>query len=149
MRNIRKKGISPVIATVILVAIAIVVSIATAFWMTGLLTSFTSYEKIEIRYIYASRDGNTYTITLTVANTGSAVATIQELRINDKKTDEYTQITSISFDPSGSIPYTLQPGSEVTITIIANKAAPFTPGVSIKVSVITSVASYDKAVTLP
>jgi flagellin-like protein len=142
MRNTKKRGISPVIATVILVAIAIVISIAAAFWMTGLLSSFTSYEKIEIRYIYATRDaGNSYTITLTVYNTGPATATIQELRIND--------VTVPSSKLNVTLPSTLNSGSYVAIEITGYTVSDFRPGITIKVSVITSVASYDKTVTLP
>ncbi|MEM3588504.1 MAG: archaellin/type IV pilin N-terminal domain-containing protein, partial [Nitrososphaerota archaeon] len=33
----RKSGISPVVATVILVAVAIVIAIAVAFWASGLV----------------------------------------------------------------------------------------------------------------
>jgi len=145
MRNIRKRGISPVIATVILVAIAIVISIAAAFWMTGLLSSFTSYEKIEIRYIYASRDANAYTVKLTVANTGPATATIQELRINDKELSDIS--TSITIDIT--TPYILNSGGTVDITISGLTTSDFPPGTSIKISVITSVSSYDRTVTLP
>jgi flagellin-like protein len=146
MRNAKKKGISPVIATVILVAIAIVISIAAAFWMTGLLSSFTSYEKIEIRYIYATRyDNNKYNVTLTVANTGSAVATIQELRINDKMLSYYSPIPMTNL----TLPYTLEPGKIVNFHIDNIDISLFRPGTSIKISVVTSVTSYDKTVTLP
>jgi len=51
MRNTKKRGISPVIATVILVAIAIVISIAAAFWMTGLLSSFTMVHPLRLQSI--------------------------------------------------------------------------------------------------
>jgi hypothetical protein len=120
-----------------------VVSIAAAFWMTGLLSSFTSYEKIEIRYIYASRTGSNYDITLTVANTGSSVATIQELRINDQP------ISSIGAKTNLTLPYTLEPGKIVNFHIDNFDTSVFRPGTSIKVSVVTLVTSYDKAVTLP
>jgi flagellin-like protein len=141
MRNTKKRGISPVIATVILVAIAIVISIAAAFWMTGLLTSFTSYEKIEMRYIYASRSGSDYTITLTVANTGPATATIQGLRIND--------VIVPAARINVTLPYVLNSGSDVTIEITGYTTTDFRPGTTIKVSVVTSVTSYYQTVTLP
>ncbi|MCR6623038.1 MAG: DUF4352 domain-containing protein [archaeon YNP-LCB-024-027] len=141
MRNTKKRGISPVIATVILVAIAIVISIAAAFWMTGLLSSFTSYEKIEMRHIYASRSGSNYTITLTVANTGPATATIQELRINDVIVPaERINVT---------LPYVLNSGDSVTIKITGYTTTDFRPGTTIKVSVVTLVTSYYQTVTLP
>jgi len=72
------KAVSPVIATIIIVAVAITMSIAVAYWLLGLGGSFTRFEKIEYTYGYAEATGNPneYVITLSVKNTGSAVATI-------------------------------------------------------------------------
>ena len=72
-----RKGISPVIATVILVAVAITVSVSVAYWMGGISSLYTRLEKIEIQSIVATKGvaGN-YTITLAAKNTGSADATI-------------------------------------------------------------------------
>jgi flagellin-like protein len=44
----KNSGISPVVATVILVAVAIVIAIAVAFWASGLVGVFTRFEKLEI-----------------------------------------------------------------------------------------------------
>jgi hypothetical protein len=52
-----KAGISPVVATVILVAVAIVIAIAVAFWASGLVGVFTRFEKIEIQAAYWDRVG--------------------------------------------------------------------------------------------
>jgi hypothetical protein len=51
-----KAGISPVVATVILVAVAIVIAIAVAFWASGLVGVFTRFEKIEIQSAYWDGD---------------------------------------------------------------------------------------------
>jgi len=48
----KNSGISPVVATVILVAVAIVIAIAVAFWASGLVGVFTRFEKIEIVSAY-------------------------------------------------------------------------------------------------
>ncbi|MEM3079407.1 MAG: hypothetical protein QXF21_03725 [Thermoproteota archaeon] len=52
-----RRGVSPVITTVIIVAVGITIAIAVALWMTGLVGAFMGYEKIEIRSAYASPDG--------------------------------------------------------------------------------------------
>jgi flagellin-like protein len=44
----KDRAVSPVIATIIIVAVAIVMSIAVAYWVLGLAGTFTRYEKIEI-----------------------------------------------------------------------------------------------------
>ena len=48
MQGRKNSGISPVVATVILVAVAIVIAIAVAFWASGLVGVFTRFEKLEI-----------------------------------------------------------------------------------------------------
>lgn len=68
-----RKGISTVIATIIIVAIAIVMAIAVAYWAMGIGTSFTRFEKIQITSAYAPND---QTITMMVKNSGTATATL-------------------------------------------------------------------------
>jgi len=73
-------GISPVVATVILVAIAIVIAIAVAFWASGLVGVFTRFEKLEITAAYW--DGNS--IILHVKNSGSADTVIDMIIVNGR-----------------------------------------------------------------
>ncbi|MEM4733238.1 MAG: archaellin/type IV pilin N-terminal domain-containing protein, partial [Candidatus Bathyarchaeia archaeon] len=80
------KAVSPVIATIIIVAIAIVMSIAVAYWMLGLGGAFTRYEKIEIQSAYATKTSmdidqgqeleDVFNVTARLKNTGSADATL-------------------------------------------------------------------------
>jgi flagellin-like protein len=65
----KNSGISPVVATVILVAVAIVIAIAVAFWASGLVGVFTRFEKLEI--VSAIMTDET-TFTVRIRNTGSA-----------------------------------------------------------------------------
>ncbi len=80
------KAISPVIATVIIVAVAIAISIAVALWITGLTSSFTGVEKLEIVNAYAIWDDkdNSWKVVLLVKNTGTKTATIDQIFINNK-----------------------------------------------------------------
>jgi flagellin-like protein len=83
MMNRSRSGISPVVATVILVAIAIVIAIAVAFWATGLVGVFTRYEKIEITSAYAiPQQGGGYQIIIAAKNSGSSPATVDQVLIN-------------------------------------------------------------------
>ncbi|MCX8171699.1 MAG: hypothetical protein N3E47_07050, partial [Candidatus Bathyarchaeota archaeon] len=87
-RSFRKsvKAVSPVIATIIIVAVAIVMSIAVAYWMLGLATTFTRYEKLEFVSAYAVKtkygNNDAYNITISVKNTGSSPATISKFFFN-------------------------------------------------------------------
>jgi len=72
-------GISPVVATVILVAIAIVIAIAVAFWASGLVGVFTRFEKLEIVSAYQSGADE---ITVIVRNTGTTPTSIIQVVLN-------------------------------------------------------------------
>jgi flagellin-like protein len=74
----KKSGISPVVATVILVAVAIVIAIAVAFWASGLVSVFTRFEKIEIQAAYW--DGSN--VVLIARNTGSSFAVVDMILVN-------------------------------------------------------------------
>ncbi|MCS7143359.1 MAG: hypothetical protein NZ920_06215 [Aigarchaeota archaeon] len=54
-KNVRRsRGISPLIATIILVVITIVLSLGVAFWSNSLVSSFSSTERLEVRLIAVS-----------------------------------------------------------------------------------------------
>jgi flagellin-like protein len=77
----KKSGISPVVATVILVAVAIVTAIAVAFWASGLVGVFTRFEKLEIvSAIMTDED----TFTVRIRNTGSADSSIIQVVVQGR-----------------------------------------------------------------
>ncbi|MCW4050435.1 MAG: type IV pilin [Candidatus Bathyarchaeota archaeon] len=53
MRPNKRRAVSPVIATVILVAVTITVAVAVSYWMSNITGQYTSFEKIEIQSGYA------------------------------------------------------------------------------------------------
>ena len=89
-RNIarEKRGLSPVIATVILISVTIVVAVSVAYWMGSIASGYTTFEQIELPTSYARWDGNnTFTnggwnVTIELKNTGSADATIDNIFLN-------------------------------------------------------------------
>ncbi len=133
------KAISPVIATVIIVAVAIAISIAVALWITGLTSSFTGVEKLEIVNAYASGSQPTYNVSITIKNTGTKSATIDQIFVNNRPLPA-GNITS------PTLPYTLDPGKDVTIVITVGGTA----GQTISIVVHTaSGGQYPATVTLP
>jgi len=132
-------GISPVVATVILVAIAIVIAIAVAFWASGLVGVFTRFEKLEIRSAYVSGDD----VILKVKNTGSADTTIDDIFINGKPSSEWG-ITSID-----CVNKPLTVGAETTCTI-SNFVTDERRGVTFEFAVHTASGKmYPVAVLIP
>ena len=83
-KRFNRRGLSPVIATVILVAVTIVVAVAIAYWMGGIAGLYTRYEQLEIVYANAvwNSDNEYWEITLKVKNKGSAAATIDDILLN-------------------------------------------------------------------
>ena len=140
-----KRGISPVVATVILVAVTIVVAVAVAYWMGGIAGLYTRYEKLEISSIYAEAikdDG--WTITVSVKNTGSADATIDNVLLNGKP------YGTVSAKLNVTLPVPISVGQQTAIEIDVPKGEPFTPGVSVEVRLHTAGGQeYPKTVTLP
>jgi flagellin-like protein len=139
-----KRGISPVVATVILVAVTIVVAVAVAYWMGGIAGLYTRYEKIEISSAYATGDSSSgWTITLSVKNTGSADATIDNVLLNGKPYNDF------GADLGQDLPLSLPVGqsSEISI-VIPNDVG--SSGISIEVRLHSAGGQeYPKTVTLP
>ena len=75
----RRAGVNPVVATVILVAIAIVMAIVVGFWASGLVGIFTRFERLEITSTVMV-DSDSFNVT--VRNTGSVPTAITQVVVN-------------------------------------------------------------------
>jgi len=92
MTTRQRRAVSPVIATVILIAVAVALGIAVAFWASGLTSSFSKYEKLGVNTQYAvsgvpstvscGANDVCWTVNLGGQNTGSSDATITQIQIN-------------------------------------------------------------------
>jgi hypothetical protein len=156
-------GISPVVATVILVAVAIVIAIAVAFWASGLVGIFTRFEKLEITS--AVFDPNTGQVELRVRNTGSSPATIDDIYVNGQP----LILAGVNFVPNGAIlaannppnagcpddnrRCTLNAGNDIVIQIAAPPAGvgnAWIPGVTYEIAAHTASGKmYPAAVLIP
>jgi flagellin-like protein len=112
----RRAGISPVVATVILVAVAIVIAIAVAFWASGLVSVFTRFEKLEI--VSAIMTDST-TFQVVIRNTGSADSSIIQVVV---------QGTAIGTPAS---PVQLRVGETIRCDVTVNSPP---PGITVELS---------------
>jgi flagellin-like protein len=145
-----KKGISPIVATILMVAATVVSAVAIAYWMGGVAGLYTRYEKIEIVNAHAvsgalSAGGEGWTITISLKNVGSADTSIENILINGKPFSHYTHEgdSSITVKANGELFDTdkgapLKVGQIVEFIIEIPKCDgdpkwPFTPGVSLEV----------------
>ena len=128
-----RKAISPVIATVILVAVAITVAVGVSYWMSGISSQYTQFEKVEIQTGYATFTAEVapapayWTITLSIKNGGSATATLTHVFVNDVPVTYGTAVgvagtVVAEVDTTHTLP--LEPGAsgEVNVWIAAGGA---------------------------
>jgi flagellin-like protein len=129
----KNSGISPVVATVILVAVAIVIAIAVAFWASGLVGVFTRFEKIEIVSAY----WNGSQVVVIAKNTGSSDAVVDAIFVNGRPCE---------IGLSRSIPI----GNQTTFTVSTGGNCVITGGVTNEVALrTTSGKTYPVAVLVP
>ena len=89
----KRRAVSPVIATVILVAVAITVAVGVSYWMSGIAGQYTSFEKVEIQSGYATiittagTNVGDWILHLELKNTGSATSTLIRVFVNDVPID--------------------------------------------------------------
>jgi flagellin-like protein len=89
MKNLRKirkntKALSPVVASIILIAVTVAVSIAVAAWMGALTVGFMDTNSVTITdasFTETAADAQD-TITLAVKNTGTSSVTIASAKVN-------------------------------------------------------------------
>jgi flagellin-like protein len=80
-----KKALSPVVASIILIAVTVAVSIAVAAWMGALTFTFTATEQVQITDLEFTTSGQAKVIKVTVRNTGTSPVTISEAWVNGEK----------------------------------------------------------------
>jgi len=81
MNTRNKKALSPVVASIILIAVTVAVSIAVAAWMGALTFNFMATEQLKITNVQFTPD-NTH-ILVTMQNTGTTPVTINEIHVNN------------------------------------------------------------------
>jgi len=94
--NIRK-GISPLIATLLLIAIAVAASVLTYSWVMSMVGSQSAQAQTQVRidnvnWAIAPASGAADVVTVTIRNTGSVAATIESLSIRMNKAGSTTYV---------------------------------------------------------
>jgi len=74
-----RKALSPVVASIILIAVTVAVSIAVAAWMGALTFNFMGSSSITITDVTFNSNSS---ITLTMKNTGTKQVTLGQVKIN-------------------------------------------------------------------
>jgi flagellin-like protein len=120
------KALSPVVASIILIAVTVAVSIAVAAWMGALTFSFTATEQLTFSdYNWGTDNAN---FVLEVKNTGTADLSIAEIRVDGEAAQ--------SVSPTLSTPHTIVKGNSTAFTV--TPATAFESGITYEFTVFTA-----------
>jgi flagellin-like protein len=126
-----KKGISPVVATVILVAVALVLAVSLAGWVMGIWGGLGSTEALLIYNTSITKVGTNAYVNVTIYNKGTSPANITTVQFIDD-TDTVRTATVGIYVYAGNTTY-----REILIS-----GAIVTPGKTYVVRFVTSTGNY-------
>ena len=134
--RLTRKGVSPIIATVILVLIAVVAGVLLWLWVSGYSSALPSqnpalYERIKIEAVNVSSTTSTKQISIYVRNIGNADVTISSIYI---LRPDGTMIENPSL-PNNN-PVTIKPGTVQKITVTLSQQ--YQSGYAYVVKVVTT-----------
>ncbi|MEM1604440.1 MAG: archaellin/type IV pilin N-terminal domain-containing protein [Zestosphaera sp.] len=123
------KAISPILATVILIAVTLVIAIGVIGWIMGIWGSFGATETLQVypdSFINAT--ANTKILILHVKNTGSATAVIYRIEIVGlyTATSNFGFSTGFTTSTGTATEVSLTPGQEGYIVVAAGNPIPGT-----------------------
>ena len=132
-----RKAISPILATVIIIAVTLVIAIGVIGWIMGIWGSFGSTESLQIypdSYIVNSTGGGKVILSLHIKNTGTATANIEKVEV-------------LGIGTNSSVGISIKPGDYnwYNVTISSPSDYP-TPGTSYQVKIYTAAGNVYSAV---
>ena len=141
-----RKGISPLIATLLLIAIAVAASVLTYSWVMSMVGSQSAQAQTQIRLESVNWDktaGNAVDgLTIQIRNTGSVAATIEGVTIRVNKAGAATT----SLLPAAMVgPFSFDTGDAHSIKV-PNAAFVWVVGTSYVIRVTTSTGFYYESV---
>jgi flagellin-like protein len=128
-----KKALSPVVASIILIAVTVAVSIAVAAWMGALTFSFMGTEQAKITRIdWVWAVSGTRYFDIDVNNTGTKDLTINQVLVN------YAGVASANVRNPGTdlsvLPYILKASMSITLKVMYD----YTNGTNYDISIVSA-----------
>ena len=134
----KRKGISPLIATLLLIAIAVAASVLTYSWVMSMIGSQSAQAQTQVRI--DSVEWGTGVFSLDVRNTGSVDASIESVSIRLNSAGA----TATVFDAE-TLKVSLGPGTH-TDPLLGEMVFPYTNAKSYVIRVTTNTGFYYEAV---
>lgn len=155
----KRRAVSPVIATVILVAVTITVAVAVSYWMSGITGQYTSFEKVEIQTAICTYNNTVvneehWEIIVTLKNSGTKAATLTHIFVNEIEINYDTAFAtgneiSGNVNATNTLPILSGASSTITIWVEDTTAVTLTAGTTINIKIHSaSGMDYIKLVQL-
>jgi flagellin-like protein len=129
-----KKALSPVVASIILIAVTVAVSIAVAAWMGMLSVGFMATEQLTITNVVFD-DTSSYTwVALTVNNTATTSIVLNDFFVNNVKQTSFATGQSLPYSLAANTGYVinatvaspvLASGNNYALKVVSAKGNPF------------------------
>jgi archaeal type IV pilus assembly protein PilA len=138
------KGLSPVVASIILIAVTVAVSVVVAAWMGGMTIGLMgNAEQVSITNYAFAADGST--VTIDVRNTGTATVTISSATMDGAPTTIAGVMPNPAPDPVPSASDLMNIGKGNTVSFTLNApGSGFSPGAQYSIKIVTA-----KGTTVP
>ena len=107
IRKIKKnsKALSPVVASIILIAVTVAVSVVVAAWMGGMTIGLMgNAEQVSVSNVVFAND---HSVTLTIRNTGGATITISTATVDGTAATTLTAPTDLNVAKGASKDFTI------------------------------------------
>jgi flagellin-like protein len=144
-----KRGISPIIATLLLIAIAVAAAVVTYSWVMGMIATQSAQSQTAIRIDIVQFDStNGAIVYVTVRNSGAVPATIDKIYITALNTTAAVDTLSYASASAGHFSgssATVPVGSTIKFTCTLTTTTPigsFTTGQPYNIEVMTNTGLY-------
>jgi len=125
MKTRSRKALSPVVASIILIAVTVAVSIAVAAWMGALTFNFMATEQLKITNLQFGTAAGVLNVTM--LNTGTTPVTVTEIHVNNGANLLATQFTVVANGNSTqTLTYPWVNGAQYEIEMKSSKGNQFT-----------------------
>lgn len=119
----KRRGISPVIATVILVAVAITVAIAISYWMGGISSQYAKFESVDIISGSCTNTGGNWTLSFSLKNSGTSTASLLSIFINEVEIDTYnTTAVAGEWTSDMTSPMAITSGQTISVDVYVSSS---------------------------
>jgi flagellin-like protein len=121
------KALSPVVASIILIAVTVAVSVAVAAWMGGMTLGFMQTEQIKVDN--PTFDTTNQVATVDVTNYGTQSVVLSKISING---------VDVTLQSDLAPPNTLKANTAITVTIDTPVGLTFDAGSNYAITIVTS-----------